>query len=152
MSQQDPTGLVIPVDFELRIEEGLEELSDEAIGEIQQEARVIIEESGMAMEETARELVPVRTGRLLQSIFHEVIDIIGLVLGARTPYAAFVEYGTSKMASQPYLEPAIAAHEPMLQARLDQMVLEIVERDLADKQEAADEEAVLELETEAVWQ
>ena len=146
------TGLIIPVEFELRIEEGLEELSDNAINQMQEEARAIIEQAGRDMENTAKGLVPVRTGRLRESIFHEVLDIEGLAVGSTVEYAAYVEYGTSRMQAQPFIEPAIVEHQPMLEEALDQMILEQVDRDLAFREEMLaerGEDEWFELETEA---
>lgn len=53
---------------------------------------------------------PVVTGFLRDS--HEVVETgEGAEVRVTAPYAAAVEYGTSKMAAQPYLRPAIDTHE-----------------------------------------
>jgi HK97 gp10 family phage protein len=60
-------------------------------------------------ERRARELVPVDTGRLRRSISSDVEGkelVVGTV-SADTEYAAYVEYGTSRMHAQPYLRPAM---------------------------------------------
>ena len=59
----------------------------------------------------ARAKAPVRTGFLRSSIHGEPVVVRGQwgLLGhltADAPYATFVEYGTSRMAPQPFLEPA----------------------------------------------
>ena len=143
----EATGLIIPVDFELNIEEGLEPLSDEAIDRIQTESAIILDEYGQEMETTAKQLVPVRTGNLRESIRHERADVEHLWLQAEAPYAAYVEYGTRKMTAQPYLEPAIEQHQAELQAALDNVIFDIVSEDAEKWQD--DPELELELATEA---
>lgn len=49
---------------------------------------------------------PVDTGALRDSITAES-DGNSAIVSANTDYAAFVEFGTSKMAPQPYLVPAL---------------------------------------------
>lgn len=63
------------------------------------------------IQNRARQLCPVDTGRLRNSIhFEEGQDAEGYYIdvGTNVEYAAFVEYGTSKMRAQPYLRPAFA--------------------------------------------
>lgn len=62
----------------------------------------------------ARQLAPVRTGQLRASINAEAQGETRFVIGASAPYATYVEYGTSKMAAQPYLRPAIEEYAPSL--------------------------------------
>lgn len=54
--------------------------------------------------------VPVRTGALQASIKKEVQVKTNSVLGTiwtSSPYAAFIEFGTSKMPARPFMRPAI---------------------------------------------
>lgn len=51
-------------------------------------------------------LVPVRTGVLRSSLFSEVVKG-GIECGAEADYANFVEYGTRKMMSQPFIRPSV---------------------------------------------
>lgn len=65
---------------------------------------------GPAIQANARRTVPVRTGALSRSIIVQVRrDGAKSVLqvGSALPYALFVETGTSRMAAQPYLRPAL---------------------------------------------
>lgn len=55
--------------------------------------------------EEARRLVPVRTGHLKSTIVRVKRDSHFYVY-ALAHYALYVEYGTRKMAAQPYLRPA----------------------------------------------
>jgi HK97 gp10 family phage protein len=65
---------------------------------------------GSAIVEKARELVPVDTGQLRDSIGYVYRqDTAELQIFADAPWAVFVEYGTSKMPAQPYLRPALMA-------------------------------------------
>lgn len=63
------------------------------------------------VQNNARELCPVDTGRLRSSIMHvpgedargPYVDV-----GTNVEYATHVEYGTSRMSAQPFLRPAFA--------------------------------------------
>ncbi|MEM3731731.1 MAG: HK97 gp10 family phage protein [Candidatus Bathyarchaeia archaeon] len=70
----------------------------------------------------AKQLVPVRTGRLRSSIYAEVRDWV-VRIGANATYALFVEFGTRYMQARPYLYPAIQAHLP----RLEQIIREAIQ-------------------------
>lgn len=66
---------------------------------------------GLAAESYAKENCPVDTGRLRNSITHEVrTDEKAVYIGSNVEYAAFVELGTSKMRARPYLTPAATQH------------------------------------------
>lgn len=68
---------------------------------------------------TARQLVPKDTWQL-----HDSIQAISIRTGkeaevvALTDYAAFVEYGTYRMAAQPYIGPAVEQHAEELGAEI----------------------------------
>lgn len=71
---------------------------------------VSAEVDGMnVIAEEARRLVPVDTGALQSTIGVEVEgETVNLVAGGDgVDYQAYVEFGTSKMAAQPYMRPAI---------------------------------------------
>lgn len=54
----------------------------------------------------AREIVPVDTGRLRKSIaIRDIPD--GKGIGPDTDYDIYVEFGTERMAKQPYMRPAL---------------------------------------------
>lgn len=60
----------------------------------------------LQIQNYARLLAPVDTGRLRSSVFARRGD--GYVeVGSNVQYAAYVEFGTRYMAAQPYLRPAI---------------------------------------------
>lgn len=54
----------------------------------------------------AKRIVPVDSGDL-QDAIHPEVTSDGMFVVADTDYAAHVENGTSKMAAQPYLRPAL---------------------------------------------
>lgn len=66
---------------------------------------------GIDVERKAKQLCPVKTGRLRSSISHKqgrdsrgpYVDI-----GTSVKYGPFIEFGTSRMAAQPFLRPAFA--------------------------------------------
>lgn len=53
-------------------------------------------------------IVPVDTGRLRDSCFVQIEEQLGritVIIGADTPYAVYVELGTSSRPAQPYIRP-----------------------------------------------
>lgn len=66
-------------------------------------------EIGQASVGYARGIVPVDTGALRDSIDFDV-DGDAVAVYADTPYAAYVELGTSMHAPQPYLGPSVTEH------------------------------------------
>lgn len=70
-----------------------------------------LERVGMAGEGYAKDLCPVYTGNLRNSISHAVDDSEKeAYIGTNVEYAAPVELGTSKQKAQPYLKPAASDH------------------------------------------
>lgn len=62
--------------------------------------------AGEAVANEARAMCPVDTGRLKDSITVSA-GADGAQISADTDYAAYVEFGTYKMAAQPFLVPAL---------------------------------------------
>lgn len=66
---------------------------------------------GMAAEGYAKLECPVDTGRLRNSITHEVVPSEKAVyIGTNVEYAPYVELGTSRQKAHPYLRPAAHNH------------------------------------------
>lgn len=67
---------------------------------------------GLTAETYAKQECPVDTGRLRNSITHDV-DMVeqAAYIGSNVEYAAYVELGTSKMRARPYLRPAVEDHK-----------------------------------------
>jgi hypothetical protein len=61
--------------------------------------------------DTARQIVPVRTGFLLSTIGAEVIAKWAFTIYARAPYAGYVEWGTFRMYARLYMTHAIEQHQ-----------------------------------------
>ncbi len=81
-----------------RVKQATSDAAGDAIGQIAEKTA-----------EIARSLVPVRTGQLRDSIGAVSTGKGGLewALIASTPYALYVELGTSRQPAQPYMRPAV---------------------------------------------
>jgi HK97 gp10 family phage protein len=125
----------------------MQTLPPEAFTAVQDWAKEI----AFRLAERAKEIVPVRTGHLLASIsavFGEdaedpesdgsprAFEPVQVV--ADTPYASFVEFGTSKMAAQPFMGPAAEELEPEFLAGIDS-ILEGLDLERTDESEALEQ-------------
>lgn len=63
---------------------------------------------------SARQQVPVKTGRLRDSIYAKISEWVAEV-GAEASYAVFVELGTRYMRARPFLYPAVQEYLPKLE-------------------------------------
>lgn len=68
-----------------------------------------LERIGMQAEGYAKDLCPVDTGHLRNSITYTTDDKAAYI-GTNVEYGKYVELGTVKMAAQPFLKPAAAEH------------------------------------------
>lgn len=69
-----------------------------------------VKELGTIAFKSARQIVPVDTGRLKTSIeveFERQNLISKAEIGTDVPYAGYVEYGTSRQRAQPYMRPSL---------------------------------------------
>ena len=71
--------------------------------DFQQELQI----SAQRVEDTAKQLCPVDTGNLRDSISHIVYTNGNAEIYTNVEYAPHVEYGTWKQRPQPFMEPAI---------------------------------------------
>ena len=69
-----------------------------------------LEICGEKAESYAKEICPVDTGRLRNSIAHAQEGSNTEVIGSNVEYGVFVELGTHKMAAKPFLRPAAEGH------------------------------------------
>lgn len=82
------------------------------VNAIDQALAKALEEVGLVAEGYAKKACPVDTGRLRNSITHQVRPSEKSVyIGTNVEYAPHVELGTSRMDPQPFLHPAAADHE-----------------------------------------
>lgn len=73
--------------------------------------------------DTARRLVPVRTGFLLSTIGAETLERWAFTIYARAPYAGYVEWGTFRMYARLYMTHAIEMHQGELTQELADAVV-----------------------------
>ena len=85
--------------------------------------RRALESAGAAGLTEARNLVPVKTGALRDSIYADVVSDDTLALGAKAPYAAIIEYGSSKQGAKPFIEPAARTAAKVLEQILTDLAL-----------------------------
>lgn len=86
----------------------LTELFESPAGEVARD----LQRRALQVDRAAKQNCPVDTGRLRSSITNELgQDSQGLVatIGTNVEYAPYVELGTSRMAAQPFLLPALEA-------------------------------------------
>lgn len=85
-------------------------------------------EAGARIVETyAKILVPVDTGTLKSSIMVDEVTPMQAVIAPHTDYAEHVEFGTSRMAAQPYMRPALDEHESEIVQAVETTVAAFVE-------------------------
>lgn len=64
-------------------------------------------EAGFRLEGYAKQFCPVDTGRLRSSIHTYRLNETTVVVQDGVDYGVFIEFGTSKMAAQPFFTPAM---------------------------------------------
>lgn len=102
LTASDASGLV-----EIR-EDNARQIADA----IDQALARALEEVGLVAEGYAKKACPVDTGRLRNSITHQVRPSEKSVyIGTNVEYAPYVELGTSRMKPHPFLRHAAADHE-----------------------------------------
>lgn len=89
------------------IPELVEALGTDFVEELQTNIGQAVQNIVNNILEEARMIVPVRTGYLLSTIHSEQVTAWSFQLLASAPYAGYVEWGTSRMAAEPYMNPAI---------------------------------------------
>ena len=84
---------------------------------------LVVRKAAFDVERIAKTLVPVDTGFLKNSIHTEIqtnnFRTYGAEVIAGAEYASFVEYGTSRMSPQPYMQPALDRVSPGFLAALE---------------------------------
>ena len=78
--------------------------------EIEERVSAAIAAGAEAVADNARSICPVDTGALRDSIAVSQ-DGMSAEVSANTDYAAYVEFGTSKMVAQPYLVTSLLGNE-----------------------------------------
>lgn len=81
------------------------------------QASQVVRKTALDIEAGAKQLVPVDTGLLKNSIQTTMESELTGVVFTNTEYAVFVEYGTSRMSAQPYMTPAAESQrQPFIRA------------------------------------
>ena len=86
-------------------------------------ARTVIRKTALDIEGTAKQLAPVDTGNLKNSIGHSDLRIgnsgqLVAEIGPTANYGYFVEAGTSRTPPQAYMGPAADRHAPSFEAAM----------------------------------
>lgn len=88
-------------------------------GEAERTTRREVKRSALNIQNGARERVPVDTGRLRNSIAHEIDeDGLNATIGTNVEYGVFVEFGTRRKAERPFLFPALESERAAFLSRL----------------------------------
>lgn len=82
----------------------------ELLATVNEAKKRALEIMGGKAESYAKQLAPVDTGRLRNSITHAQLDENTEVIGSNVEYAPYQELGTSRMAAHPFLRPAAENH------------------------------------------
>lgn len=89
--------------------------TDDILNEVDRLIKQKLERACLLVERSAKKACPVDTGTLRRSIVHVMsLDGRSAFVGSNVEYAPFVEMGTSKMAAQPYLRPALHGNMPRI--------------------------------------
>lgn len=85
-------------------------------------AQQVVAKAALDVEARAKVFAPVDTGALMNSIGADVAaDSLSAEIGPTVHYGAYVEYGTSRMAPQPYMSPALDAVAPGFVAAMESL-------------------------------
>ena len=79
----------------------------------------VVRKCGLLVEAYAKQVVPVDTGTLKNSIMAEFPDRFTAEIAPHTEYAIYVEYGTRYMAARPYMRPAAERVRPVFLEAMD---------------------------------
>lgn len=82
------------------------------------QARALVMATAANIEATAKTLAPVDTGNLRSSIQHQPKGDLAAEVTVGAEHGIYVEMGTTKMAAQPYLVPAVESQAGAFRAGL----------------------------------
>jgi len=99
---------------------------DEAAAGVRKAASKEVMTSLVKVESGAKRRCPVDTGRLRSSIHTEIESEFSGSVGTDVYYGPYNEWGTVKMAAQPFLYPAFDEETPLLVGRLEAALKEAV--------------------------
>lgn len=109
------SGIRVKVDGLPRLRKALLQVT----GEGHKAAAREVKRAALNIQAGAKERAPVDTGRLRNSITHEVSENgLSATVGTNVEYSTHVEFGTSRASAQPYLVPAFEEERGQFEARL----------------------------------
>ena len=108
-------------DFKLNINENNIPL---AISELRNKKRRILETWGLFLVTQVKKLTPVDTGRLRNSITHEVEGENTVAVGSNVEYAKYVCLGTRKMKARDFLTPPFKNNKDKLKTMAENILKE----------------------------
>jgi HK97 gp10 family phage protein len=95
-----------------------------------EKTKVVVAKTARDIEADAKNVVPVDTGNLKNSIDVEFEnDGLTAIVAPHTEYAVLVEFGTRRMSAQPFMTPAAERNRPAFIAAMKQMLKEVTERE-----------------------
>ena len=94
----------------------------QALEDLKQKKETALEVIGGKAESYAKQLCPVDTGRLRNSITHAQLTEDTEVIGTNVSYSIFVELGTRRSRAQPFLRPAAENHGSEYKAIVDRIL------------------------------
>ena len=97
---------------------------DKYVKSVNDAKRLGLTGAAMVVQGSAIALSPVKTGNLRGSINFKVDSADEARVGTNVEYAPYVEYGTRKMAAQPYLRPALDNNKK----QIENMIKEAISR------------------------
>ena len=86
------------------------------------EASAVVRKTAYDVEGAAKQIVPVDTGALKNSISTTMDSDLSATVAPATEYAAFVEFGTRHMGAQPYMTPAAEANRGPFEQAMTQLL------------------------------
>ena len=89
-------------------------------------AQKVIAKTAHDVEGTGKQLAAVDTGAMRNSIGVDV-GTLQATIGPTVSYAPHLEYGTSRMAPQPFMNPAADRHSPAFYTALEQVVGQVLD-------------------------
>lgn len=90
--------------------------------EMRPKAALAVQKTASDLEGHAKQNAPVDTGYLQGSIQAEQVAELTSVVNVGAEYGVYVEFGTSRMAAQPYLVPAAETVRPAFIAAMKQLI------------------------------
>lgn len=86
-------------------------------------AGAVVQKTAMDIEATAKGLAPVDTGALMNSIQAQPTGQLSAIVNTGVDYAIYQEYGTYKMAAQPFMVPATVQNAGPFRAAMAQAIV-----------------------------